>query len=227
MANLIPEQLALLDHAAELRAGGSPWAAVATELKVAPDELRSLRATHARFYDRLARHADREFERETVRATLARLRELMRSSDESVAMLAAGTVIRYELARMRQELQKERGRVSREARRELLPWRNETPPAPSRPVSTARPQENAKCDRGCDSVASRPQAPMNPGVASSAGTQKPARCDTAPSASAAPVTAPKPAPAVPASNSVPPSPAKRNTTIMDAIRRKKWLPDGL
>jgi len=231
MANLIPEQLALLHHAAELRAGGKPWAAVATELKVPDAELRGLRAANARLYDRLARRAEREFERETVRAALTRLCELMRSSDESVAMLAAGTVIRYELARMRQELaqiQQKRDRLHREliidqtfprAARETARWRNELPPPPSRPVTAPKPG----CDSGCDSSTIKPQAPAQKPLSAELPAKKTA-CDSAPAAAVTPP--PAPTPAAPLS-----APPKGKTTIVDSIRRKKWLtermPDGL
>ncbi len=127
MSNLIPEKLALLGRAAELRATGAAWVAVATELKVADDELRTLRAANTHDYNRLARRAEREFEREAARASLARLRELLKSTEDGVAMLAAGTIIRYELARMRHEVQAERN----DQQRRFQKLRNELPPLPS------------------------------------------------------------------------------------------------
>jgi hypothetical protein len=211
MSTLVPEQLLLLNRAAELRASGAPWAAVAAVLKVASDQLHELRTTHARAYDRLARRADNEFARETVRATLARLRELLKSTDESVAMLAAGTVIRYELARMRQEARKDRPFP-----RETPRWRNETPPLPSRNITASKPE----CDSGCDSPISRPEMPKSQVVSADPIAPKSARCDSPPASVVTPAR-PTPTP------SAPPAPSKGKTTTVDALRRKKWLPDGL
>jgi hypothetical protein len=96
-----PEPLALLGRAAELRAGGTPWDDVAAKLAVAVDDLRRLAAEHARGYARLVRRAQREFVRETMHATVARLRDLLKSQQEGVAMMAAATLVRYDLAKMR------------------------------------------------------------------------------------------------------------------------------
>jgi hypothetical protein len=228
MANLIPEQLALLHQAADLRAGGKPWAAVATELKVPDAELRGLRAGNAGLYDRLARRAEREFERETVRAALTRLCELMKSGDESVAMLAAGTVVRYELARMRLELaqiQQKRARLHQEliidqtfprAARETPRLRNELPPPPSRPVTAGK----SGCDSGCDSTTAKPQAPAQKPLSAEPPAKKTA-CDSAPAAAVTPPP-PSPTPAAPLS-----APPQGKTTTVDAVRRKKWLPERM
>jgi hypothetical protein len=229
MSSLVPEQLALLHHAAELRAGGTTWEAVATELKVPDAELRALRAANARLYDRLARRAEQEFERETVRATLARLRELMKSASEGIAMMAAGTVIRYQLARMRddQRKQRERNRCIDDGPR----WRNELPPPPSRPVTSSRQDHDrgvtAGVTGGCDTPLSRPEPPANQGVTSSAPARKSVLCDNVPTPRTPAGTAPQSVPAVGGSNSVSTGPAKGNTMLVDAIRRKKWLPNGL
>ena len=198
MSSLLPEKLLLLDRAAELRAAGTPWTAVATELKVADNELHTLRAANARAYDRLARQAEREFQRETVRATLTRLRELLKSTDEGVAMLAAGTVIRYELARMRNDLEAARDSF-RKRQRQLLDEftsprkrpRDEFPPPPSGPVTAGK----TGCDSGCDSPPARSEPPKTQRVAAGSMAVNSQRCDNAPSMSASTGTTPKPVPA--------------------------------
>ena len=73
--------------------------AAAEQLKITPDELRALINSHRRDFQRRARRAEREFDAELRRVALAKLLELMRSANEAAAMFAAGTVIRYELAR--------------------------------------------------------------------------------------------------------------------------------
>jgi hypothetical protein len=205
MSRLNPEKLLVLNRAAELRAGGSSWPTVATELKVAADELRSLRAANARAYDRLERRADNEFKRETVRASLARLRELLKSESEGLAMAAAGTIIRYELARMRHD-------ERRELRKAEPKFRNELPPPPSRAVTA----EKSRCDGGCDSVSTATQMPNQTAVTAEQATPAAAqtsRRDSVPTSGVTGgVTASKPT---------------GKTTMMDAIRRKKWMPRGL
>src|SRR6476469_1693821 len=103
MSRLIPQQQALLVRAAEFRAAGTPWTAIATELQVADDDLRDLRDANTRLFRQLVRRANHEFEDETLRSTLARLRELMKSANEGVALAAAGIVIRCEMLRMRRD----------------------------------------------------------------------------------------------------------------------------
>ena len=96
-----PETLSLLGRAAELRAAGNPWTETATQLAVDLGQLRQLTSTHTRDYERLSRRARNELQRESLDAALAALRQQLKSPDERVKFLAASTIIRYELARMR------------------------------------------------------------------------------------------------------------------------------
>jgi hypothetical protein len=214
MTNLIPEKLALLGRAAELRAEGSPWAAVSTELKVADEELRTLRVANSREYDRLAIRAEREFERETARACLARLRELLKSQDERIAMTAAGTIIRYELARMRNEIRVEEKTVQRQRKK----LRDELPPLPGprvREHDARGPVRNEQTSVGAKPTAAprviaQSTSPNPPSGNGPAMTPKLA-------AAIRPPIAPQPVSALP----------KPKSTVMDALRRKKWVPRGL
>jgi hypothetical protein len=208
---LVPETLALLGRAAELRAAGTPWPDAALQLKVAPDDLRALVAAHRRDFDRLVRRAGRDLEDETRGATLAKLRELLKSPNEGVVMFAAGIFIRYELAKMRHEVQLGRtGRPEREPRP-----RNELPPPPSRTITA----EKTACDRGCDNPTPTPEVQKSQSVASAAAPQK-VSCD---SVAKAGVTAGVTAPKAPATS----PPPRGKTATVDAIRLKRWLPDGL
>ena len=143
-----------------------------------------------------------------MRASLARLRELLKSESEGLAMAAAGTIIRYELARMRHDERRERG----ELRKNETKIRNELPPPPSWRTTAEKPH----CDSGCDTSTPATQTPTTAAVNAEKVepivTQK-SGCDSVPATGVtAGVTAPKPA---------------GKTTMMDAIRRKKWLPPGL
>jgi hypothetical protein len=232
MSSHLPEKLLVLDRAAELRAAGAPWPTVATELKLPVEELRSLRAAHASAYNRLARRAADEFRRDTMQETLARLRRLLQSENEGVAIVAAGTVVRYELARMRQDARRERperpARSSCVEIRESPRWRNDPPPPPSRPTPTPEPACDSQCDSGpgewcdrrCDTSAAVPEAPGKEEVKHPpVGQEKAMPSDV-------PMGGVTPAPTPPAAEQ-PAAPPRRRTTRVDAIRRRKWLPAGL
>lgn len=206
MSTLIPQTLALLGRAAELRANGSSWSVVAAELKIADDELRSLRSANAREYHHLARRAEREFERETARACLARLRELLKSQDERIAMTAAGTIIRYELARMRHDVRAEQKSLGQQ--RNAL--RNELAPLPG---SRVREQTaNGRAPAAPSSPAAKPPVPSRV-ITPSAVADRPPGAGSAVS----PPLAPQPVSALP----------RPKSTVMESLRRKKWIPKGL
>ena len=230
MSNLQPEKALLLERAAELRAAGSPWTAVATELKVAADDLRTLRQSNTRLFDRLVRRADRESAADTLRATFARLRELLKSTNEKIAMLAAGTIIRFELARMRQSLQARRNALERWGERN----RDELPPLPSRRLGVEK--------LGCDRLGSQPKRSEEVPAQQAVATQAPAKSTTWDSMPVTGVTGAKLASASPAVNraecaqkppllqsppAAPPGAAKGKSSVTEALRRKKWLPPGL
>jgi hypothetical protein len=205
MSGLLPERLALLGRAAELRANGTPWPDVAAQLATGTDELRRLACEHARAYDRLARRSRREFLGETMSATVARLRDLLKSQQEGVAMMAAVTLVRYDLAKMRDRRQARNERKPRHKKRR----RNELPPPPgvtvtAETVEAAEPVENARCD----SPSAAPQVLMPERLPAAPVAAEKTGCDSVAAA--------------------PPVPAPRGSTRqVDAIRRKRWLPPGL
>ena len=112
-----PESLALLAGAAELRAAGAHWPDAAAQLAVDPKELRRLAAEHAGEYAKLARRARAEVEREALAVTIATLRELMRSPEPGVRLLAATTYVRYHLSTLRHDTAKARARLQSDAKR--------------------------------------------------------------------------------------------------------------
>src|SRR5436190_8675804 len=121
MTTASPAPLALLTRAAELRAAGTPWPDAAAQLKVGHAELRRLPAEHARDYERLARRARTDFIRETLHEALAALRDQLKSSDDRIRFMAATTIVRYELARMRHGAKSAGAGLERDARRSRRP----------------------------------------------------------------------------------------------------------
>jgi hypothetical protein len=111
------ESLALLGRAAELRASGTHWADAAAQLSLGHDELRRLVSDHSRDYERLVRRARTDVLRETLDEALAALRTHLTSRDERVSMVAATTLVRYDLARTRLGAQEARTRLERRARK--------------------------------------------------------------------------------------------------------------
>jgi hypothetical protein len=218
MSALVPDQLSLLDRAAELRAAGVAMTAAAERLKLTPDELRALIGGHRRDFQRLSRRAEREFDAELRRVALAKLMELMRGTNEAAAMFAAGTVIRYELARMRDDARRRRDSAGHSHGRP----RNELPPPPSRNVTA----QSLACDTGCDRPVAAPQVQIQKPVAPQSPVHAQSRCDTVPAVVPVAVT-PPPAPLHAAVPSPPDGLPRGKTTMVDAIRKKKWLPPGL
>jgi hypothetical protein len=108
------ESLVLLSRAAELRASGTRWPDAATQLSVGHDELRKLVAEHNRDYERLARRARADLLRETLDEAVAALRVMLKSPDARLGFLAATTLVRFELARMRHGMQAARERLERD-----------------------------------------------------------------------------------------------------------------
>jgi hypothetical protein len=205
MSELLPdlssERLALLSRAAELRASGTSWDEVAAKLATSTDELRRLACEHARAYSRLIRRATREFRDETMGAVVARLRDLLKSQQEGVAMMAAATLVRYDLAKMRHSRPAHDRRNSRLQKR----LRDELPPLPGLTVTAKQVETKAEIAR-CDTPRPVPQAPIPERVPAAPLVVEKTGCDS---------------PAVPA-------PAVRGSTRqVDAIRRKQWLPRGL
>ena len=96
-----PESLALLERAAELRATGTPWPDTAKKLAVGVEALRTLAAEFQPDYDRLARRARDEVFRDTFREALTTLRNLLATEDTRTKFLAATTIVRCEMTRMR------------------------------------------------------------------------------------------------------------------------------
>jgi hypothetical protein len=208
MSGLLPERLALLGRAAELRANGTPWPDVAAQLATGTDELRRLAGEHVRAFGRLQRQARREFLGEVMAGAVARLRELLKSPQEGVALTAAVTLVRYDLAKTRDRRLAHAGRKARHRRRR----RDELPPRPGVTVTaeaveateTTEMVENTRCD----SPTPAPQVLMPERVPAAPVAAEKTGCDS--------VTA------------APPAPAPRGSTRqVDAIRRKRWLPPGL
>jgi hypothetical protein len=217
MSALVPDKLSLLDRAAELRAAGTSLPVAAERLKLTTDELRALIGSNRRDFQRLSRRAEREFDAELRRVALAKLLELMRSNNEAAAMFAAGTVIRYELARMRAETRRRR-EAAYPPRNRL---RDESPPPPSRGVTlTPHPR-----DSGCDSPLPPPQLHIQKPVMPQAPPSSLETCDifAAAATTARAHEAPSPQSAAFAQAVGP----KGKSTMVDAIRKKKWLPPGL
>jgi len=219
----------MLVRAAELRSSGLPWADVADRLTVGLDDLRSLADDLSGVYDRLCRQARRSYRRETMDATVTRLRELLKSQQESVALLAATTLIRYDLAFMRREVQHSTCRRRHTSRRRV-PRRDETPPPPS----AASASKKARCD----TPSTESEVPLEKAVEEPVTGAPIAGCD---SSKREGVTSPVSRPSRPAAVvehatnqgvPVPPTPAaaarseQGKTSMMGKIRRKKWLPAG-
>jgi len=218
MSALLPERLGLLGRAAELRAAGTPWPDVATKLATGPDDLRRLATEHARAFGRLARRAKREFRREVMAAAVARLRELLKSQQEGVALAAAATLVRYELAQMRDRRQSRADRKARHKGRRRGSRRDELPTRPGltlTPHAVKTVSETVQCDTAeaarCDTTAPAPQVLTPQGVPTAAPSAEKVRCDTGcDSVLAAPADMPR-----------------GSTKRVDAIRRGRWLPPGL
>jgi hypothetical protein len=223
MPELLPERLGLLARAAELRAGGTPWTDVATQLATNTDELRRLTCEHAGAFGRLRRRAGREFRREVMAASVARLRDLLRSHQEGVALAAAATLVRYDLALMRDRRQARADRKARHKRRGRG-RRDELPPRPGLTVAAepAEPVEAPEVTKRVEAKSAAESARRNsptpaPQVvaaervpAAPPGAEKRA-CDTG--CDSAPVSTPaKP---------------RGSTKRVDAIRRGRWFPPGL
>jgi hypothetical protein len=166
MSDIVPANLDLLRQAAELRADGTPWPAVAAKLAVSVGQLRRVADEHARAYGRLTRRANRELHGDTMRRTVAKLGGLLDSPEQGVVMMAAATLVRYDLARMRQELQtrRERDRGGRWARRDELP------PAPSVTVTAVK--------TGRDTAPAKPEMPEPERVVATQVVEKSAHRDS-------------------------------------------------
>ena len=139
--------------------------------------------------------------------TVQALRELLRSPEPGTVALAAITIVRYELAKMKERYHASSVRLARQ-RKENNPFRNELPPLPSRGVTV----EKTRCDTRCDSPPPATQSPKSQPVAASPIAATKPRCDTLP------------APPVPTALLQPTNPVakKGKTAVVDAIRRKRW-----
>lgn len=246
MSAIIPANLDLLRQAAELRADGTPWKAVAATLEISLGQLRRLADEHSRVYTRLSRRANRELMSDVLRRTVAKLSGLLESSDQSVVMMAAATIVRLDLA-------KTRARAQRGTRRRKRVRRDELPPAPSVIVSAQKTR--------CDTLPPGPEMPEGQRVAANPPSVQSARCDSVtagrdsvtfdsvvrahspcvvressevfeqprpevnePRPAERDLCEPTPQPPAP-----PAQPVARNGKpgTMTAIRRKRWIPTGL
>ena len=138
MSSLIRERQLLLIKVADLRAQGTPWPEVAAELAVEHETLRRLVSENHSEYDRFARWAKREFKNETMAQVLAKLRGLLRSSDDRIVFLASTAIIGYELARIRQGLHRARNKLRKDNER----FRNRV----SHLAQLAVTAESTRCD---------------------------------------------------------------------------------
>jgi hypothetical protein len=217
MTTISPTTLALLGRAAHLRASGRSWADAAAQLAVGQDELRRLAYEHSRDYDRLSRRARNEVLRESMDEAVGTLRRLLGSEDPDVGRMAAVTLVRYTMARMRQDLNAG----------------GERPPKPRKitveaeNVRAENSSELAKVTKRQDVDAAKkvaqphPQPPATRVPSPPAVAQPPATAPApaTPAASpAAPGTAPAPTPAHPAT---PPPAAKPSDA--ELLRRKRLL----
>jgi hypothetical protein len=222
MSSLIPESLALLGRAAELRARGTPWDDTATKLAVSVDDLRRLSCEHARAFARLSRRAEREFHDDAMNATVAKLLDLLNHEQVGIVLTAAATLIRYDLARMRHEENTSRPPKPTRPRDEL-------PPPPSRSVTVENTGCDTACDTGCDSTPVAPQPQLPEQVPAEVSVADTTESDTVTAAPPSQQLPPTNAPAPVASISIDQVPAapRENTRVVDAIRRRKWMPKGL
>jgi hypothetical protein len=181
-----PESLALLGRAAQLRASGVPWPDAAAQLSLGHDELRRLVSDHSRDYERLVRRARTGVLRETLDEALAALRTHLASREERVSMVAATTLVRYDLARTRLGAQEARTRLERRARKLREQNASESSEVPNRQKVDAT--KNVAQTAAPKPAAGAPAAP--PGPAPAKTPAGPATATPTP-----PVTAPAAPPA--------------------------------
>jgi hypothetical protein len=162
------ESLALLGRAAELRASGTHWADAAAQLSLGHDELRRLVSDHSRDYERLVRRARTDVLRETLDEALAALRTHLTSRDERVSMVAATTLVRYDLARTRLGAQEARTRLERRARK--LRDENASESTKVTNKQEVKPTEKVAQTAAPKPAASAPAAPPGPAPAKPAPT---------------------------------------------------------
>jgi hypothetical protein len=184
-----PETLALLGTAARLRALGLSWADAAAQVSVGGDELRALVYEHRREYDRLSRQARDEVLRESMDEALTTLRRLLHSEDPDVSRMSALTLVRYTMARMRQDL-------------------NAGGERPAKPRKITVHAENVRAE-SMSELAKVPKPPVVDATKNVAQPQPPAVPKPAPATPpAARVSTPAPAtPPAPPTNAQPPAPA--------------------
>ena len=136
----------ILVSVAELRAAGTRWPEVATQLNIELDVLRRTVREKQREYDQLVRRARKELQQEAADAMLATLRGLLDSPDPKVKLTAATSLMRYEMARMRE--QSNRAKYRSKATN-YLPAEEcksiENPSLPtSQPATSSRPADQSK-----------------------------------------------------------------------------------
>lgn len=102
MSSLKPPSEHLLARAAELRAGGSTWDAVAAKLNRSPDTVRKWPALHPERWQAAQHAAERRLVSEAGAESVLVLRALLRSEDEKVRRDSAKSLIylRLELAKL-------------------------------------------------------------------------------------------------------------------------------
>lgn len=156
----------LLVSVAELRAAGTRWPEVATRMNLDLDELRRSVRENQREYDQLVRRARKELQQEAADAMLATLRGLLDSPDPKVTLTAATSLMRYEMARMREHSKraKNQSKATRDQLEDEL-RAIENPSAPrSQPSPSSRPEVQSQSRAA--NVSESTKSPSGQGVSS-------------------------------------------------------------
>lgn len=102
MARNKPPSDAVLTRAAELRAGGSTWEAVAAKLRRSPETVRKWPTTYPDRWRTVLHHAERRLLTDTGAESVLILRQLLRSKDDKIKWHAAKSLLalRIEFAKL-------------------------------------------------------------------------------------------------------------------------------
>ena len=178
----------------------------AAQLAVDAQELRKLASEHARDYERLTRRARNEVLRESLDAALATLRSKLTSPELRVSMVAATTIVRYDLARMRYGQKDAGAKLDRESRRSS---RRESMADKAHEVRNENVRESTKVTNPQDVNAAKKSAQSTP--------KAPANAAPSPPAPTPQTATPQPAPPVT------PVAQPGKPSVADAIRRERLL----
>jgi hypothetical protein len=200
-----PEPLSRLELAAELRAAGTSWPDTANQMALTHDELRRLVAEYHRDYQRLLRRARTEFQRDALATALGKLRELTRSAEPRIGLMAATTIVRYDLAIQRHGTTPGGDWLRRELRRNHKP----TQPRNERAPNTS---ESTKVQIQQDVTASKNVAQSTPQPAPSPAPQPTPGVTVTPPATAP--SAVKPASTASASSPISPQERERRRRLL-------------